>query len=156
MPQPGAAPLVAHQGVTVPTLWQQRVIEGRCGRCGGLMLPEWGDVAMCPTCMERKRDHDATYRAGPKGRSTVRKSSKRQKEALFAAGLCSDCRDPSEVRPDGKRRRRCIACTEIAALREAARAEARRRAARAAAIALDPHPGDTSPCVGRAGERVAS
>lgn len=81
------------------------------------MLPEWGDTTRCPTCAEdnRRKARTVWKRDVVKKVAAQARYRKRKTAELVAAGLCVRCEDESEVREDGKRRERCVACTKYAA-----------------------------------------
>lgn len=108
-----------------------RRAEGRCTDCGGKMLPEWGAAICCPTCAEDRRVKARTVwkRDLAKKRLSQTRHRLRRTAAMIKAGLCVKCGDESEVREDGKRRERCLACTRYAADQQHERWLKRRTAA---------------------------
>lgn len=120
--------------------YARRRAEGRCVRCGGLMLPEWGTACLCPGCADRRREYDSRPEVQAKERErsrlraaalyaqdpeAFRRERRNRYEAKKLAGICIRC--PSPCAEDS------IYCaphreTENAKNREAQR---RRRAAEA-------------------------
>ncbi len=87
---------------------------GRCGLCGGAMLPEWPG-SYCPTCKEERAERRRTaWRAKERGRAAGRIA------ARIDAGICIAC--PSLAAAGHVR---CDACMARAKLNDAARLDAR-------------------------------
>lgn len=78
------------------------VAAGRCPRCGGERLPEWGERIHCPTCLDEVAASDAERRARP-GFYVERYAARRA--ATDARSACIDCGDPRDG--DGIRCRSC-------------------------------------------------
>lgn len=123
--------------------------EGRCVGCGGVLLPEWGELAHCPTCLEREaaqrveRERNETagaraerlktraaaarrrYAADPEGfRQYIREQRQQKKEA----GICLKC--PAPAADDSLH---CVRHRETERKRQREAARARRERMRAAA-----------------------
>lgn len=89
----------------------QRVADGRCVDCDGLMLPEWPKRVYCPTCADVRQAVSRRYRHSAKGRKRLRaRIRNKRKDPAFRAkeaaktrarqlqkkidGECHSCRAP--------------------------------------------------------------
>lgn len=85
----------------------------RCSdrHCGGVLLPEWGDFKMCPTCRENHAQKAARYRATKNGRDASRKL-RRESHRRHAE---RENRERRELRLANKLNGICVDCSDLAA-----------------------------------------